>query len=288
MDFSILGYQFIQNAILAAFLGGIACSIIGVFVVTMHLSFIGICMSHAAFAGALFGLWVGFNPILCALLFCLLAAAIVGPLADRGELNPDTSIGVMFTIMMGLAFLFIGLMTGPKSEALNLLWGSILTIGHQDLVFLSIIAVLVVGLVVFFYKEIQAVIFHREIALAVGIPASLFFYSLLFLSGATITASLQSIGGLLIFALIINPAAAAYQLTYSLKKMFLLSALFGVFSGWIGLWISYLFDLPSGATIVIISAVIFGVAILFSPKRKVKRWQEQENERTSGIFQPGS
>jgi len=190
--------------------------------------------------------------------------------------------------MMGLAFLFIGLMTGPKSEALNLLWGSILTIGHQDLVFLSIIAALVVGLVVFFYKEIQAVIFHREIALAVGIPASLFFYSLLFLSGATITASLQSIGGLLIFALIINPAAAAYQLTYSLKKMFLLSALFGVLSGWIGLWISYLFDLPSGATIVIISAVIFGVAILFSPKRKVKRWQEQENERTSGIFQPSS
>ena len=254
----------------------------------MHLSFIGICMSHAAFAGALFGLWIGFNPILCALLFCLLAAAIVGPLADRGELNPDTSIGVVFTIMMGLAFLFIGLMTGPKSEALNLLWGSILTIGHQDLVFLSIIAALVVGLVVFFYKEIQAVIFHREIALAVGIPASLFFYSLLFLSGATITASLQSIGGLLIFALIINPAAAAYQLTYSLKKMFLLSALFGVLSGWIGLWISYLFDLPSGATIVIISAVIFGVSILFSPKRKVKRWQEQENERTSGIFQPSS
>ncbi len=288
MDFSILGYQFIQNAILAAFLAGIACSIIGVFVVTMHLSFIGICMSHAAFAGALFGLWIGFNPILCALLFCLLAAAIVGPLADRGEINPDTSIGVVFTIMMGLAFLFIGLMTGPKSEALNLLWGSILTIGHQDLVFLSIIAALVVGLVVFFYKEIQAVIFHREIALAVGIPASLFFYSLLFLSGATITASLQSIGGLLIFALIINPAAAAYQLTYSLKKMFLLSALFGVLSGWIGLWISYLLDLPSGATIVIISAVIFGVAILFSPKRKVKRWQEQENERTSGIFQPGS
>jgi len=288
LDFSILGYQFIQNAILAAFLAGIACSIIGVFVVTMHLSFIGICMSHAAFAGALFGLWIGFNPILCALLFCLLAAAIVGPLADRGELNPDTSIGVVFTIMMGLAFLFIGLMTGPKSEALNLLWGSILTIGHQDLVFLSIIAALVVGLVVFFYKEIQAVIFHREIALAVGIPASLFFYSLLFLSGATITASLQSIGGLLIFALIINPAAAAYQLTYSLKKMFLLSALFGVLSGWIGLWISYLFDLPSGATIVIISAVIFGVAILFSPKRKVKRWQEQENERTSGIFQPSS
>lgn len=288
MDFSILGYQFIQNAILAAFLAGIACSIIGVFVVTMHLSFIGICMSHAAFAGALFGLWIGFNPILCALLFCLLAAAIVGPLADRGELNPDTSIGVVFTIMMGLAFLFIGLMTGPKSEALNLLWGSILTIGHQDLVFLSIIAALVVGLVVFFYKEIQAVIFHREIALAVGIPASLFFYGLLFLSGATITASLQSIGGLLIFALIINPAAAAYQLTYSLKKMFLLSALFGVLSGWIGLWISYLFDLPSGATIVIISAVIFGVSILFSPKRKVKRWQEQENERTSGIFQPSS
>lgn len=274
MDWSIIQYSFMQNAFIAGLLGGVACSMVGVFVVTMRLSFIGVCIAHSAFAGALLGLWLGFNPLVGALLFSLLAAAIIGPLADRGELNPDTAVGVVFSLMLGLAFLFIGLMPGAKTEALNLFWGSILTVGQGDLIFLAIVAAIVVGLVTIFYKEIQAVICHRDVALAVGIPAAVIFYGLLFLTGATITASLRSIGGLLIYCLILNPAAAAYQLTYSLKRMFLLSAIFGIISCWGGLVASYLLDIPSGASIVVISSIIFGVATALSPKRKVKEWQQ--------------
>ena len=87
MDLSIFTYQFMQNAVLAAFLGGIACGIIGVFVVLLHMPFIGVAMSHAAFAGALLGLWLGFDPLIGAFIFCLLAAAAIGPLADRGQLR---------------------------------------------------------------------------------------------------------------------------------------------------------------------------------------------------------
>ncbi len=119
MDLSIFEYQFMQNAILSAFLGGIACATIGVFVVLMHMPFIGVCMAHAAFAGALLGLWLGFNPLVGAFIFSLLSAAIVGPLADRGELSPETSVGVIFSLMLGLAFLFMGLMPGTKSGALE-------------------------------------------------------------------------------------------------------------------------------------------------------------------------
>ena len=273
MDLSIFGYQFMQNAILSAFLGGIACGIIGVFVVLMHMPFIGVCMAHAAFAGALLGLWLGFNPLLGAFIFSLISAAVIGPLADRGELSPETSVGVIFSLMLGLAFLFMGLMPGTKSGALELLWGSILTNTRGDILFLGIVTIVVVGVVLIFYKEIQATIFHRDMALSVGIPATLILYGILFLTGATITASLRSIGGLLIFSLILNPAAAAYQLTYSMKRMFLFSAGFGVFSGWMGLLMSYLFNIPSGATIVITSSVIFMIAAVFSPKRKVKSWQ---------------
>ncbi len=275
MDLSIFGYQFMQNAILSAFLGGIACATIGVFVVLMHMPFIGVAMSHAAFAGALLSLWLGFNPLIGAFAFSLLAAAIIGPLADRGELSPETSLGVIFSLMLGLAFLFMGLMPGTKSGALEMLWGSILTNTRGDIILLAVVAVVVVGLVVIFYKEIQATIFHRDMALAVGLPATIILYGVLFLTGATVTASLRSIGGLLIFSLILNPAAAAYQLTYSMKRMFLLAAAFGVLSGWIGLLFSYLFDIPSGATIVVTSSVIFGLAALFSPKRKLKGRQEQ-------------
>ncbi len=270
---SILEYQFMQNAILTAFLGGIACGSIGVFVVLMHMPFIGVCMAHAAFAGALLGLLLGFNPLIGAFIFSLLAAAVVGPLADRGQLSPETSVGVIFSLMLGLAFLFMGLMPGTKSGALELLWGSILTNTRGDVIILAVVAVLVIGLILLFYKEIQATIFHRGMALSVGIPATAILYGILFLTGATITATLRSIGGILIFSLILNPAAAAYQLTYSMKKMFLLSAGFGVLSGWLGLLFSYLFDIPSGATIVVTSSVIFLLAAIFSPKRRVKSWQ---------------
>ncbi|HUV55760.1 MAG TPA: metal ABC transporter permease [Dehalococcoidales bacterium] len=275
MDLSIFGYQFMQNAILVAFLGGIACATIGVFVVLMHMPFIGVCMAHAAFAGALLGLWLDFNPLIGAFVLSLLSAAIVGPLADRGELSPETSVGVIFSLMLGLAFLFMGLMPGTKSGALELLWGSILTNTRSDIIFLGIVTIVVVGVVFIFYKEIQATIFHRDMALAVGIPATIILYGILFLTGATITVTLRSIGGLLIFSLILNPAAAAYQLTYSLKRMFLLAAGFGVLSGWMGLLFSYLFNIPSGATIVVTSSVIFMIAAVFSPKRKVKGWQQK-------------
>ena len=275
MDLSIFGYQFMQNAILSAFWGGIACGTIGVFVVLMRMPFIGVAMAHAAFAGALLGLWLGFNPLIGAFTLSLLSAAIIGPLADRGELSPETSVGVIFSLMLGLAFLFMGLMPGTKSGALELLWGSILTNTRSDIILLGIVTIVVVGLVFIFYKEIKATIFHRNMALSVGIPATLILYGILFLTGATITVTLRSIGGLLIFSLILNPAAAAYQLTYSMKRMFLLSAGFGVLSGWVGLLISYLFNLPSGATIVVTSSVIFMIAAIFSPKRRVKSWQQK-------------
>ena len=276
MVFSIFQYQFMQNAILAGLCGGITCSIIGIFVVTMHLSFIGVCIAHAAFAGALLGIWLGFNPLIGALAFSLASAAIIGPMADRGELNLDTSIGIIFSLMLGLAFLFLGLMPGSRTEALNLFWGSILTVTRPDLTFLLVVTAVIITLVAVFYKEIQAVICHRQVALAVGIPTTLIFYGLLLTTGLTITASLRSIGGLLIYSLILNPAAAAYQLTYSLRRMLLIASAFGVISCWAGLAASYLLDIPSGASIVITSSIIFGLATAFSPKRKIKKWQQTQ------------
>lgn len=263
-----------QNAIIATLLGGIACSTIGVFVVLLHMPFIGVAMSHAAFAGALLGLWLGFDPLIGAFAFCLGAAAVIGPLADRGQLSPETSLGVVFSLMLGLAFLFIGIIPSTRSAALDLLWGSILTIGRGDIVLLGAVTLVVVGMVFLFGKEIQATIFNRSVAIAVGIPATLVLYGIIFLTGATITVTLRSIGGLLIFSLILNPAAAAYQLTYNLKRMFLISAGFGILSCWLGLFVSYVFNIPSGATIVITSSLIFMLAAVFSPKRKTRGWSQ--------------
>jgi manganese/iron transport system permease protein len=182
--------------------------------------------------------------------------------------------------MLGIGFLFIGIIPSTRSAALDLLWGSILANNGSDIIVLAVVVALVVTIVFVFYKDIQATVFQRDIARAVGIPATLMLYGILFLTGATITASFSSIGGLLIFSLILNPAAAAYQLTYNMKWMFVISAAFGVASSWIGLLFSYVFDIPSGATIVVTSSLIFLIAVIFSPKRKVKRWQKKPLEES--------
>jgi manganese/iron transport system permease protein len=275
----MLTFVFMQNAFLAGFLAGITCSVIGVFVVIMRLSTIGVCITHAAFAGGLFAILIDGNRIGWALGFSLLTAALIGPIADRGELNPDTSTGVIFSTMLGLSFLFLGVMPGARTEALNLFWGSILTVVKGDLWFLGGVALVVLACLVAFFKEIQAVLCHKETAQAVGIPAIAIFYGMLFLTGAVITASLRSVGGLLIYSLIINPAAAAYQLTYSLRKLFVFAAVFGVLSCWGGLIISYIYNLPSGATIVLCSTTIFFVTSLFSPKQKKRTWLRYSSQR---------
>ncbi|MBN2309781.1 MAG: metal ABC transporter permease [Candidatus Hydrogenedentes bacterium] len=256
---------------MAGLCAGVTCGVVGVFVVTMHLSFLGVCIAHAAFAGALMGVWLGFDPLVGALVYSVGAAALIGPLADRGELSPDASIGIVFSFMLGLAFLFLGLTPGARTEALNLFWGSILTVRRHELILLAATMAAVVGLAALFFKEIQAVLCHRSVALAVGVSATLVFYGMLLATGVTIAVALRPIGGLLIYSLLLNPAAAAFRLTYSLKRMFVLAAVFGVASCWAGLAASWLWDLPAGAAIVITSCGVFALATAFSPKRKKAR-----------------
>lgn len=179
MDFSIFGYQFMQNAILLGLFSGIACAIVGVFVVLLHMPFIGVCIAHAAFAGALLGLWLDFNPLIGSFIFSLASAGIIGPLADHGNLNPDTSVGVIFSFMLGLVFLFMGLMPAARTAALELFWGNILTNTTSDLVLTGIVTVIVVGLVILFFKEIKAVIFltGKSLCLWVSLLLSCFTVS---------------------------------------------------------------------------------------------------------------
>ncbi|HNS32937.1 MAG TPA: metal ABC transporter permease [bacterium] len=264
-------FAFFQKAFLACLLAGTACGIVGVWIVIMKISFIGVAISHAAFAGALFALVFDKPVIFFSFLFCLAACAILGPLSDKGHLHPETSIGIIFSSTLGMAFLFMGLLPEGKSQALNLLWGSVLTVGAKDIGLLAVTSVAVILAVVLFFKEIQSVIFNRELAKASGIAASIFFYFLLVLTGAAVSSTLQSVGGLLVFALIINPAAAAYQITYSMKKMYFLSVFFAVFSGWTGLFAAAAFNLPAGASIVIVSSAVFALAVIFSPKRTAKK-----------------
>lgn len=255
------------RAIIASILGGLSCGIIGVWIILARIPFVGVAMSHAAFAGAIIGLLFGIDPLLMAILFALIASALIGPVAERADIDPNVSLGIIFSFLLGIAFLGIGLLKGPKTEALNFIWGNILLLSNKDLIFLMLVVLIILLTLVLLFKEIMAVLFNREIARSVGIPERIIFYLMILISGLTVALSLNTIGGLLIFSLIINPPSAAYQLTYDLKKMFILSGLFGIISCLSGLFFSYLFNVPSGAVIIISSSVIFGICLLFSPKK---------------------
>jgi len=254
--------------LVAAVLGGLVCGVVGVWVVMMNIPFVGVAMSHAAFAGAVTGLLLGINPLLTAAVFCIAASLLIGPVAERADLEPNVSLGIIFSVVLGFAFLAIGLMRGPRSDALSLIWGSILLVSARDIILMAGATTAVLLFLGLFYKEIQAVLYNREIARAVGIPERALFFAMLVLCGLSVTTNLSTIGGLLIFSLIVNPPSAAFQLTYRLKTMYLLSALFGVLSCLVGLLVSWLTDAPAGAVIIITSSAVFGICLLLSPKRR--------------------
>ncbi len=282
MDFGFLTHGFMLKAFLAGLLGGASCGITGVLVVTMRITAIGTCMAHAAFAGALLGMLLGVNWLPLAFAFSIAAAGIIGPLSDRADFAPETVVGIVFTAMLGLAFLFLGMMTGSRTDALNLFWGSILTVKQADLWLMGLVCVLLLSALGLFFKEVRAVLCHRAVASAVGIPSTAIFYVMLLAVGLTVTASLRTIGGLLIYSLIVNPAAAAYQLSYDLKRIFIAAALLGVGSCWMGLLVSYWTDTPSGAAIVLISTLIFLLVSVFSPKRRALSKKERLEISFSG------
>jgi len=264
-------HAFFRNAVLACIMGGGGLSLIGVFVTLMDIPFLGISMSHSAFFGAITGLLCGFNPLAGAMIACAVSGVLVGPLSDRAGSSSNSILAVIFSATMGLAFLLLTRIPGPKSAALNLIWGSILTISTHETVILAVIFMVVVLLLLIFFKEISAVLFNREIAAATGIPEKLFYYGVIMLAGLLISASLDIVGGLLIFSLLVNPPGAAYQLAWRLSTMFWLSALFGIASCFAGLYISCRFDVPTGAVIVLCSSAIYALAFVFSPKRRTQR-----------------
>lgn len=271
----IVGCLSIQRAVLACILCGASCSVLSVFVVLMKMPLIGVSMSHAAFAGAVLGMLLGVNPVLSGFIVCLLAAGILGPLSDRADMEPENILGIMFSFLMGLAFLGMGIITKTKADALNLMWGNLLTLSGRDIIILMIVTLLIVLFVAAFFKELRLVLFNRRLARASGVPERVLYYVILFLAGAVVSSNLTTVGGLLIFALLVQPGATALQLTYNLKYFFIISAASGIGACISGLAISCVFDLSSGAAVVIMATAIFAAAYIFSPKRRITKTEQR-------------
>jgi ABC-type Mn2+/Zn2+ transport system permease subunit len=178
----------------------------------------------------------------------------------------------MFSLMIALAFIFLNLSPGEAASgaALRILWGSIFAISEYDVLYLSILSVAIICFVVLFYKEILALLFNRKLAEAAGVNTYVFMLVIVFITGLAVSFSLKLVGGLLVYALIINPTSTAYQFFWDFRKIMICSPVIGVLSCVAGFVFSLETDFPIGASIVIVSALALAVSIAVSPKRRLR------------------
>lgn len=266
--FDSFGYAYMQRAMVAGILVGALCAVIGVYVVLKSLAFIGAGISHASFGGVAIGVYLGINPIWSAIVFCILTAWGIGLVSRKGHVKEDTAVGVFFASTMALGILIIGLKQGYQIDLFSYLFGSILAVTMQDVWTTVVIATLVLAGVIYFYKDLMFVAFDPEMAEVSGVPAGKLYFLLITMMALTVVMSIKVVGIVLVSALIVTPAAAAYQLTEKFRDMMSLAVLFGVGSCVLGLVLSDVLRIASGATIVLLATLIFFVCAAISPRRR--------------------
>lgn len=253
----IMQYEFMKNALIAAILASIACGIIGTYVVIKRIVFISGGISHAAFGGIGLGYFFGINPILAAIPFSILTALAIGIISKKTKVSEDTSIGIIWTIGMSLGIIFIFLTPGYAPDLFSYLFGSILTVSYFDIIIMLILNAIIFFIVFLFYKEFLAISFDEEFSEIVGIPTKSLYLLLLCLVALSIVILIRVVGVILVIALLTIPVNISRLFTHDLKKLMILSIFIGIIFTITGLFISYLFNLPSGATIALILGLGF-------------------------------
>ncbi|MFN0093529.1 MAG: metal ABC transporter permease [Dehalococcoidia bacterium] len=258
-------YDFMQRAFVEVAIVGLLCGVVGCFVVLRGLAFIGDALAHAVFPGVVLSYMAGKSILWGAFAFGSLTAIGVAVLARTRRVSEDSAIGILFAAFFALGVILISRQAGFKKDLGSLLFGNILGVSQADVVISLVIAAVV--LIVFFslLKEFALVAFDATLARSSGYPVFLLDVILLLLVSATIVVSLQAVGNILILALVVTPPAAARLLTDRLSSMMLWSSGIALFSGFVGLYISYHANTAAGGTIVLTATACFLVALVFAP-----------------------
>ncbi len=265
---------FWMPVLLGGVLSGGSSALLGVYVVGMRIPFLAVCVAHAALAGAVFGALAGLEGqlmMLPALAAATITALLLGLIDARGiRIDTNVLIGVLFSLSMGLAFLGIGLfplLGRSDHDVRSLLWGSLLFSRWHDVRLMALVAALLVIFVIGLRKELRALMFSRLHASAAGVHVNLVWTLFLMLTSAALTVNFQTVGGLMIYSLITNPAVAAFQLARGHDRVLLLSVIFGIVTSLVGFLLAAMLDLPVGATIVILSSLLVAIAAI------IARWR---------------
>ncbi|MBN1793262.1 metal ABC transporter permease [Candidatus Woesearchaeota archaeon] len=265
----ILGYSFMQKALLTGVVIAIACSLLGVFLVLRRYSLIGDGLAHISFGGIALGLLFGVAPVLFALAFAALSAIAILKIKEKARIQGDTAIGIVSHAALGLGIFIISIARGFNVDMLSYLFGSILAISTLEVITSVLLAGAVVALIMIFYHDLTFVAFDEDSAKASGIDAGFLNTLLIVLTAVTIVSAMKVTGLLLASSLIVLPAASSLQVAKSFRKALFFSALIAIVSVVAGLALAYHFDFAASGTIVLLNFVFF--CILFAVRSFLRR-----------------
>lgn len=252
----IFTLPFLQRAIISGTLVGFLSSYYGVFVVQRGMGFLGSGLAHAAFGGVAIGLFLNQEPLLIAIPFTILVAVGITYVKEKTNLAEDTTIGIFFSVSMALGIIFISLKRNYSSDAFNYLFGSILAVNNNDILITFSLSVLS-ALLLPYWKRWAYSSFDRELAYTDKIKVIFDDFLLNIMVAITIVVSIKVVGIVLMAAFLVIPAASARLVARTFSKMTILSIFLGITSAFLGLLLSYYLDIPSGATIILLQALIF-------------------------------
>jgi len=261
-------YEYMQRAFVAALVVGTLCSTIGTYVVLRKLAFIGDGIAHASFAGIVVAYLRGIDYYAGAIVVAVVTALGIGFVNRRGKVSLDTAIGVLFTGAFALGVFLMSRAPRYNVDLSSFLFGNILGVSRGDLVLILTLAAVVTVSLAFLYRALLYTSFDPVVAEASGINAAFVDYALLVLLALTIIISLEAVGIVLVAALLVTPAATAFQLTRRFTTMLWLSATIGAISAVVGLYASYYLQAASGATIVLLATMAFFIAMAIGRFRR--------------------
>ncbi|NTW52916.1 MAG: metal ABC transporter permease [Chlorobiaceae bacterium] len=263
----ILHFEFMRNALFAAILSSVACGIIGTYVVVRKIGFISGGIAHTAFGGIGLGYYLGVNPLVGIIPFSLAAALGIGLLTRKAKVAEDTAIGAFWAAGMAIGVILIGLTPGYAPNLFSYLFGNILTVPSADLKLILMLDLMIALMVWLFSKEFLAISFDEEYARISGLKTVALDLLMLCLIALTVVIMVRVVGIVMVIALLTIPAAVARSFSRTLHGMMVLAIAFSVMFSIAGLWLSWVFDVASGATIILVASFVFLVTSLIKASR---------------------
>jgi len=252
-----LQFEFMRNALMAGLLASIICGIMGTLVIVNRIVFLSGGIAHAAYGGIGLAFFFGWPYLLCTISFSLTAAMVMAAISIKAKHRADTVIGVIWAMGMAFGIILVDLTPGYNVDLMSYLFGSILTVPRSDLFIMLAMGILIAILVGYYYKDLLALSYDEEFARIRGVPVRALYFTMIGMLAITIVMVIQVVGLILVIALLTIPPFIVEKHAKSLVQMMVGSSLLGALFTISGLWLSYTYNLTSGASIIMVSGIVF-------------------------------